>query len=216
MSSPPARAATSKGWAGTRLRDAPIHLEPEARAQLAEHLGQDVGRLPGLVDLLVSAYGDGARIGSAELGPFLGEAGAVAPWDLTDAIDRGDTEAALTALHRLLGAGERHPLVVLAVLHRHFSSVLRLDGATVSSETEAAKLLGIAKGRSTFPAKKALATARRLGSERVAEACSCWLRPTSTCEADRPGRRSWFSRCWWPACAGWTRVSTRTRPRARQ
>lgn len=159
-----------KGWIGTRLRDAPLQFEPAAKAQLADHLGEDLGRLPALVEVLVSAYGEGARIGPADLEPFLGQAGAVAPWDLTDAIDRADTDAALTALHRLLEGGERHPLVVLAVLHRHVSAMLRLDGAAAASETQAAILLGIPSGRSTYPAKKALAGARRIGADGVARA----------------------------------------------
>jgi DNA polymerase III subunit delta len=160
----------AKGWVGARLRDAPVEFEPAARARLAEHLGEDLGRLPALVDVLVSAFGEGARIGAADLEPFLGEAGAVAPWDLTDAIDVADTDAALTALHRLLGSGDRHPLVVLAVLHRHVSAMLWLDGTAAASESQAAALLGIAPGRSTFPAKKALAGARRLGTDGVARA----------------------------------------------
>jgi DNA polymerase-3 subunit delta len=177
----------TKGWVGARLRDAPIQLDPAARAQLAEHLGTDFGRLPAFVDLLVSAYGEGARIGPAELDPFLGEAGGVAPWDLTDAIDRGDTDGALTALHRLVGAGDRHPLVVLAVLHRHVAAALRLEGASVTSEAQAARLLGIEGGRSTFPAKKALANARRLGSDGVARA----VRLLAQADVDLRGGSTW-------------------------
>jgi DNA polymerase III subunit delta len=160
----------AKGWIGARLRDAPLHFEPAAKALLAEHLGEDLGRLPALVEVLVSAYGEGSRIGPADLEPFLGQAGAVAPWDLTDAIDRADTDAALSALHRLVEGGERHPLVVLAVLHRHVSAMLRLDGVVVASEAQAAALLGISSGRSTYPAKKALAGARRIGPDGVARA----------------------------------------------
>ena len=45
--------------------------------------------------------------------------------------------------------------------------MLRLDGAEVTGEKQAAELLGM-KG-STFPAKKALAQSRRLGSDGVRE-----------------------------------------------
>ena len=48
-----------------------------------------------------------------------GRGRAVAPWTFTDAIDAGHTEDALVQLHRLLDGGDRHPLVVLAILHRH-------------------------------------------------------------------------------------------------
>jgi DNA polymerase-3 subunit delta len=68
----------------------------------------------------------------------------------------------------MTGAGDRHPLQVLSTLHRHYAQMLRLDGAGVADEAAAAAALGI-KG-STFPAKKALNGARRLGHDGVAEA----------------------------------------------
>src|ERR1700726_4353269 len=100
----------SKGWLEGPLKQAPLHFEPATRTALALHLGDSVSRLPALIDVLVATYGEGAVIGPDELEPFLGEAGGIAPWDLTDAIDQGETEAALVALHRLLTGGERHPL----------------------------------------------------------------------------------------------------------
>ncbi len=69
----------------------------------------------------------------------------------------------------MLGAG-RHPLQVMATLHTHFQRILRLDGAAIRGEKEAAAILGL-KG-STFPAKKALGQARRLGSANVRESIS--------------------------------------------
>ena len=120
--------------------------------------------------MLVAAYGEGSRVGPEEVEPYLGEAGAVAPWTFTDAIDAGRTEDALVQLHRLLDGGDRHPLVVLAILHRHVQGLLRLDDPSIQSEAQAASALGIAPGRSTFPAKKALAASRRWGSRGVAEA----------------------------------------------
>ena len=105
-------------------------------------------------------------MGPDELEPYLGQPGSVPPWDLTDAIDKGETEAALTVLHRLMEAGARHPLVILAILHRHFGNILRTQSPAITSESEAAGALGIAKGRSTYPARKALDAARRLGPAR--------------------------------------------------
>ena len=153
-------------WLAERLRNAPVHLDAEAARLLGEHLGEDVGRLTPLLEALGSAYGARATVGAEELRPFLGEVGGVAPWELTDAIDRADTEAALDRLHRMLGSGERHPLVVMATLHRHYGAMLRLDGAGVGDERQAATLLGTAP----FPANKALAQARRLGGERIGRA----------------------------------------------
>ena len=159
-------------WLTARLRAASVKLDPAASAALAEHLGEDVGRLAGILSALEAAYGQGSddapgSIGLSELEPFLGEAGSVAPWDLTDALDGGDVAAALRALHRLVDGGARHPLAVLAILHRHYGAMLRLDGADVTSDAEAAAVLGI---KSTFPAAKARAQAARLGADGIGRA----------------------------------------------
>ena len=154
-------------WLADHLKGAPVRLDGPATALLSEHLGGDMGRLEGLLGTLATAYGDGASVSVADLEPFLGEAGSLAPWDLTDAIDAGETAKALAVLHRMLVAGDTHPLVVMALLHRHFRQVLRLDGAGVTSPNQAAQLLGL---RSAYPAKKALAQATRLGSARIGRA----------------------------------------------
>jgi DNA polymerase-3 subunit delta len=153
-------------WLASHLRAAPVALDPAAARRVEEHLGEDLGRLEGLLAALAAAYGTDRRLGVADVEPFLGTAGAVAPWDLTDAIDRGDIPAALAALRRLVGGGERHPLQVLATLHRHYGAILRLDGADAADEQAAAVLTKLPP----FPAKKALAQSRRLGHGRVARA----------------------------------------------
>jgi len=151
------------GWVTERLAHARVKLSPPAAALVEGHLGEDLNRLGSLLAVLETAYGPGARVGTEELEPYLGQPGAVPPWDLTDAIDRGETDKALGVLHRLLDAGGRHPLVVLAILQRHFGNILRAQSPTMTSEAQAAEALGIPKGRSTFPARKALDAARRLG-----------------------------------------------------
>lgn len=157
-------------WVRSRLRAAPVKLDAEAEKAVRDHFGEDVSRLGSLLEVLAAAYGEGAHLGAADLEPYLGEAGSVAPWDFTDAIDTGRTEDALAYLHRLLGAGDRHPLQVLAVLHRHVQGLLRIDDPSIRTEAQAAEAMGIAKGRSTYPAKKALAAAQRWGSAGIADA----------------------------------------------
>ena len=179
----PSGAKGRTSWLVSRLHEAPVRLDAAAGTLLGNHLGEDVGRLTNLLEALAAAYGEGAQVGVEELTPFLGEAGGVAPWDLTDAVDAGDTEAALTYLHRMLAAGERHPLVVLATLHRHYAAMLRLDGADVDDEQAAAALLGTAP----FPAKKALSQARRLGSEGIARAVTL----VADADVDLRGAKAW-------------------------
>jgi DNA polymerase-3 subunit delta len=151
-----------------KLDQAPVRLDRAARDLIAETLGDDVGRADPLLATLVSAHGQGARLSVADVAPFVGQASDVAPWELTDLIDRGDIPGALERLHRMLHGGERHPLEVLAVLHRHVEAALALDGAGASSERAAAAVLGLTG--STFPARKALERSARLGPERLAEA----------------------------------------------
>jgi DNA polymerase-3 subunit delta len=154
-------------WLVERLHEGPVRLDARAATLLGDHLGGDLSRVQGLLDSLAAAYGPGAAIDPDRLAPFLGESGRVAPWDLTDAIDAGDTAGALDALGRLVGPGGSHPLVVLSILHRHYQAMLRLDGAGVTSADQAATLLGM---RSSFPARKALEQGRRMGPARLGRA----------------------------------------------
>ena len=152
-------------WLADHLRSGPVRLDGPAAAHLGEHLGEDVGRLERLLDTLAAAYGPGATVSLDELEPFLGAAGALAPWDLTDAIDAGETAKALGALERMFLSGESHPLVVLAILHRHYRQMLRLDGAGVTTPEEAAALLGSAQ---SVP-----------GQEGPVPVAPAWARPAS-------------------------------------
>ncbi|HLJ07895.1 MAG TPA: DNA polymerase III subunit delta [Acidimicrobiia bacterium] len=167
VDSDPGRGRARGQWLTEQLRAAPVRLDARAAATLGDHLGQDLGRLRSLVDSLAAAYGEGAAVDEDRLSPFLGEAGSVAPWDLTDAVDAGDAAGALEALRRLLGPGAVHPLAVMGILHRHVQAMLRLDGSSVSTAEEAAELLGM---RSAYPARKALEQGRRLGSARIGRA----------------------------------------------
>lgn len=156
-------------WLRDNLKDAPVRLDGAAVDALDEHLGEDMGRLSNLLESLAAAYGQGSKVGLEEVEPFLGQAGSVPPWDLTDAIDAGDIPRALGNLHRMLQAGERHPLAIMSTLQSHFGNMLRLDGRGIRDEAEAAGILGM-KGKSTYPAKKAMDQGRRLGHDGVARA----------------------------------------------
>lgn len=165
--SPPQRAREKGAWIDDQLRSAGVDLTPGARRLMTEQLGEDLERLVGLLTVLRGVHGD-AEIDEAGLFPYLGAAGSVPPWDLTDAIDRGDVPDAVTNLHRMLGGGGRHPLQIMVTLTSHIERMVRLDGSGVRDEKAAADLLGM-KG-STFPAKKALAQSGKLGSARLARA----------------------------------------------
>jgi DNA polymerase-3 subunit delta len=165
--SPGYKAADRRAWFQERVAESGVSLDRAAVDLLASSVGEDVGRVAGILATVRAAHGD-EKVGVAELEPYLGEAGGVAPWELTDAIDRGDIPTAVERLHRMLGAGDRHALVVLATLNSHVQRMLALDGAAVTGEKDAAALLGM-RG-STFPAKKALDQGRRLGSAKISQA----------------------------------------------
>jgi DNA polymerase-3 subunit delta len=148
------------------LRQGPVKLEPQAAQRLTQHVGEDLSRVEGLLTALSAAYGEGARITVEDLEPYLGEAGNVPRYELTDAISKGDTATALEVLHRMFDAGGLSAVEVMATMNRHYAQLLALDGAAVSGEREAAELLGSAP----FVAKKALDQSRRLGSARISSA----------------------------------------------
>lgn len=166
-SSPPSRPKDRQTWVAEQVSSSGLRLDPQAIHLLSAWLGEDAGRLQGILDTLVSTYGTGTTVKSAQVEPFLGEAGGVAPWDLTDAIDKGETATALRMLHRMMGAGERHPLAILSILHGHYVKMLSLDGSGARDEASAAEAMGIKPG---FPARKALDQYRRLGGSGVSRA----------------------------------------------
>jgi DNA polymerase III subunit delta len=159
----PANAKGRDAWFKEHLASSPVHLDAKAQKHLMERLGEDVNRLGAILGVLVGAFGPGAKVTIADLEPFLGEAGGVPPWELTDAIATGDIATALDRLERMLGGGERHALQIMATLHRHVGGLLKLDGAQVRSRDDAAALLGMAP----FPAEKLMKLARSMGSERI-------------------------------------------------
>jgi DNA polymerase III subunit delta len=164
---PPNRAKDRHTWVRAEAEAHGIRLDGAAASRIAEQLGDGVGRLDGLLSVIRSAYGDGVRIGVAEVEPFLGEAGGVPPWDFTDAIDAGQTAKALTLMARMIHGGDRHPLQIMAILHGHYGKLARLDGVDARSEHDAAEAMGIKAG---FPARKALDNYRRLGGGNVQRA----------------------------------------------
>jgi len=167
------RGRGAQAWLEEQVATSGLSLTRDAIRKLGDHLGDERGRVPALLDTLVSAFGtadsgSGATLSADDVLPYLGEAGDVAPWELTDAIAGGNVSLALKNLDRMQVGGDRHPLQILATLHGHYGRVLRLAGSGLADEKAAAAALGM-KG-STFPAKKALQQARKLGGAKIARA----------------------------------------------
>lgn len=155
-------------WIDEQLARSGLRLDNAAKNLIEARLGEDVSRLVPMITTLAAVYGDSGQLGVEELTPFLGDAGAVPPWELTDAIDKGDVGEAVRRLHRLLAGGDRHPLQVMVTLTNHVERMLALSGSSARTEKDAAALLGL-KG-STFPARKALDQGRKLGPAKISRA----------------------------------------------
>lgn len=151
-----------------------LTLRPEASALVGAHLGDDAGRVGGLVDLLAGTYGSGAILGADEVEAYLGEVGSVPVWQLTNRIEEGEVAAALATLHRMLSATTArdpkpmHPLQVINLLHGRYRKLLRLDDPGIATVDQAHAALG-GKG-SSFPAKKGLEVTRSLGTDGLRKA----------------------------------------------
>ena len=156
------------------LAAAGLTLRPRARTLVLDRVGGDAGRLPAIVEVLGSAFGEGATLESDDVAPYIGDAGSVPPYELTNAIEEGDVAGALAVLSRLLSATgpqqpkPMHPLQVLAMLHNRYRRVARLDDPTIRTDADAAAALG--GNVKAFTAKKTMAVTRRLGTEGIREA----------------------------------------------
>lgn len=164
---PPTSKKDRSMWIEEQVIAAGMKLEPAALAVVAGWMGEEAGRLAGVLDTLASAFGTSRKLSVADIEPFLGESGSVPPWDLTDAIDRGDTRTSLELLARMIQS--RHPLQVMATLHTHYVKMMKVDGTNANSEQAVAEVLGIKPG---FPARKVLDQYRRLGGSGVSRAVS--------------------------------------------
>jgi DNA polymerase III subunit delta len=181
---PPTRARDRAGWVDQQFAGSELRLDGAALQAIGAWMGEDAGRLQGVIDTLVSTYGTTQKLKVDDIRPFLGEAGGVPPWDLTDAIDRGDTTASLSLLHRMMGSGDRHPLQVMAILHGHYTKLLKLDGSDARDEQSAAQVLGIKAG---FPARKALDQYRKLSGTGVTRAIAL----LAQADLDLRGAKDW-------------------------
>jgi len=163
-----------------RAQAANVRLKPDAAKHVVAHLGDDAGRVGSLVDVLAAAYGDDALLTADDVAPYLGDAGAVPSYQLTNAIEAGDVAGALETLQRLLTVSSpqqpkpMHPLQVMGVLTGYYRRILRLDDPSVATPSDAVAALG---GKvKEYPARKALDQARRLGADGLREAFDALFR----------------------------------------
>ena len=135
------------------LDAAGVTLRPDAAKVVLAHVGNDAGMIPGIVDTLAAAHGAGPALDATQVAPYLTGQGSVPVWDLTNAIEKGDTPTALAVLHRMLTVTSpmqpkpMHPLQVLGMLHSQYRKLLALDDPEVRSAEDAAARSGVARAR---------------------------------------------------------------------
>jgi DNA polymerase-3 subunit delta len=141
-----------------------VRTGPAVAQRVAERLGDDVARVDSLARTLYAIYGS-AMLGFEQIESYLGEAGGVPEWDLTDAIDQGHVAAAIATARRMLDSNNRVGVQITGILQRHYLKMARLDGSGATSGEQAAAIIG----GHAFPAQKLIRAARALGSNRIAQ-----------------------------------------------
>ena len=159
------RSADRVSFVETKLAEYRVTIDHATAARIAEQLGDDMARVDALARTLQTIYGS-APLNFSHIEPYLGDAGDVPEWDLTDAVDSGDATKAIVVARRMLDSKGRAGLQIVNILQRHYLRMAKLEGSGVRGQDDAGALLGI-KG---FPAQKSLQMSQRLGTERIATA----------------------------------------------
>ena len=159
------RTADRVTFVEAKLAEYRVSADRETVVKVTDRLGDDVARVDALARTLQTIYGT-APLNFTHVEPYLGDAGDVPEWDLTDAIDGGDATKAIVVARRMLDSKGRAGLQIVNMLQRHYLRMAKLEGSGVRSADEAGELLGV-KG---FPATKSLQMSQRLGTERISTA----------------------------------------------
>jgi DNA polymerase-3 subunit delta len=160
-----ARSKDRVAFVSDKMGEYRVTVDAASAAKIADQVGDDVSRVDSLARLLASIYGS-APLNLSHVEPYLGDAGGVPEWDLTDALESANAAKAITVARRMLDSKGRAGVQIIFVLQRYYLRMARLEGAPVSNAEEAAQLLGM----NPFGAKKLLAMANRMGSERISDA----------------------------------------------
>jgi DNA polymerase III delta subunit len=155
---PPDRAGDLAGWITTKAKQHGVTLRADAAAYIAAHVGADAGAIASLLDQLDTAYPD-TVIGEPQVSEFVRGPSVSKTWDLTDAIDSGDTPGALRRLHGLLV--DMHPMQVHTALVNHVRRITAARSLEPSSPVELERALGL----KSYPAKKLFGVANRISSD---------------------------------------------------
>ena len=144
-----------------------VSVAGPALAAVAERLGDDVARADSLARVLSTIFGS-APLTFEQIEPYVGEAGDVPEWDLTEAVDQGQVATAITVARRMLESRGRAGIQIVNILQRHYLKMAQLEGSGATTGEEAAAIIG----GHHFPAGKLIRAVRQLGPDRIEYAIS--------------------------------------------
>jgi DNA polymerase III subunit delta len=145
-------------WVTRRARAQGRRITPESVRMLVESLGDDLRMLASEIDKLGTYVGDGGEIGVDDVRALTPVARQSKVFDLTDALARRDTSAALALLHELLANGES-PLGIVALTAFQTRSLMQVK--LLSDRGMPAHQIASAAGIAPFVVEKSLRLARR-------------------------------------------------------
>jgi len=145
-------------WVTRRARAQGRRMSPDAARMLVESLGDDLRMLASEIDKLSTYVGEGGEIGGDDVRALTPVARQSKVFDLTDALARRDTSAALALLHELLANGES-PLGIVALTAFQTRSLMQVK--LLSDRGMPAHQIASAAGIAPFVVEKSLRLARR-------------------------------------------------------
>ena len=115
------------GWVTERLSHGPVKLEPAAAAQVEAHLERTSTGSACSWSPWRPPTGPGRGSAPKSSRPTSASPARCRPGTSQTRSTEGETRRGAQAVAPPHGGGSRHPLVVLAILHRHFGNILRVQ-----------------------------------------------------------------------------------------
>ncbi len=164
------------GWVEQRFRSRRVETEAGAAQMLAEMAGADLRALAGEVDKLVTYVGDRKRVTRDDVLRAAGHSAEQNPFELQNALGRGDVPAALAIADALLAqAGNRasEAIRIIALLSAYVTRLWKLTGCLASGtpESEWARQIGV----SPYFLRDYVPPARRYGEPGIRRAFEALL-----------------------------------------
>jgi DNA polymerase III delta subunit len=150
---PDAAATWGKRW----LKNLGVRVSQDALLRVAEHAGEDRGQFAAVIFALSTVEAD-HELDWNDVSLHCGNIGAVNVFEITNAITKGDKEAAVLAVRRF---GGDHPLQLVKMLGNRYRGYLGLLGG----KPEDSALLGISQN--PYALKMMVKESKSLGEERA-------------------------------------------------